>query len=50
MRKKINISLILIAIIGSLYFVFTRDKSVVLMLKDGSIIVTISALYNTKNI
>ena len=45
MIKKINISLILIAIIGSLYFVFTRDKNIVLMLKDGSIIVTISALY-----
>ena len=45
MIKKINISLILIAIIGTLYFVFTRDNNIVLILKDISIIVTISALY-----
>ena len=45
MIKKINITLILIAIIGSLYFVFTRDNNIVLILKDISIIVTISALY-----
>ena len=45
MIKKINISLILIAIIGTLYFVFTRDTNIVLILKDISIIVTISALY-----
>ena len=45
MIKKINILLILIAIIGTLYFVFTRDTNIVLMLKDISIIVTISALY-----
>ena len=45
MTKRINISLILIAIIGTLYFVFTRDTNIVLMLKDISIIVTISALY-----
>ena len=45
MIKKINISLILIAIIGSLYFVFTRDTNIVLILKDISIIATISALY-----
>lgn len=45
MIKKINILLILIAIIGTLYFVFTRDNNIVLILKDISIIVTISALY-----
>ena len=45
MIKKINISLILIAILGSLYFVFTRDNNIVLVLKDISIIITISALY-----
>ena len=45
MIKKINISLILIAVIGTLYFVFTRDTNIVLILKDISIIVTISALY-----
>lgn len=45
MIKKINITLILIAIIGSLYFVFTRDNNIVLILKDLSIVVTISALY-----
>ena len=45
MIKRINISLILIAIIGTLYFVFTRDTNIVLILKDISIIVTISALY-----
>lgn len=45
MTKRINISLILIAIIGTLYFVFTRDTNIVLILKDISIIVTISALY-----
>lgn len=45
MIKKINISLILIAVIGTLYFIFTRDTNIVLILKDISIIVTISALY-----
>ena len=45
MIKKINILLILMAIIGTLYFVFTRDTNIVLILKDISIIVTISALY-----
>lgn len=45
MIKKINISLILIALIGTLYFVFIRDNNIVLILKDISIIVTISALY-----
>lgn len=45
MIKKINISLILIAIIGTLYFVFARDTNIVSILKDISIIVTISAIY-----
>lgn len=44
MIKKINISLILVAIIGSLYFIFTKDDSIILVLKDLSIILTINAL------
>jgi len=50
MIKKINITLILIAIIGSLYFVFTRDNNIVLILKDISIIFSISALYIVQKI
>lgn len=45
MIKKINILLILIAVIGSIYIVLTKNQSFVLILKDLSIIVTISALY-----
>ena len=45
MIKKINILLILIAILGSLYFVFTKDNNIVFILKDISIILTISAIY-----
>lgn len=45
MIKKINIMFILISIIGSLYFVFTRDNNIVLILKDIFIILSISALY-----
>lgn len=45
MIKRVNILLILIAIIGSIYIVLTKDQSLVLILKDLSIIVTISALY-----
>ena len=45
MIKKINITLILISIIGSLYYVFKRDDNIVLILKDSSIILSISALY-----
>lgn len=45
MIKKINFLLILVAIIGSLYFVFTKDNNIVFILKDISIIVTITALY-----
>ena len=50
MIKKINITLILIAIIGSLYYVFTRDNNIVLILKDSSIILSISALYIVQKI
>lgn len=50
MIKKINITLILIAIIGSLYYVFTRDNNIVLILKDSSIILSISALYIVEKI
>ena len=50
MIKKINISLILIAVIGSLYFVITRDDNMVLILKDISIIFSISALYIVQKI
>lgn len=50
MIKKINITLILIAIIGSLYYVFTRDSNIVLILKDSSIILSISALYIVQKI
>lgn len=50
MIKKINILLILIAIIGALYFVFTRDDNIVLILKDISIVFSISALYLVQRI
>ena len=50
MIKKINITLILIAIIGSLYYVFIRDNNIVLILKDSSIILSISALYIVQKI
>lgn len=45
MIKKINILLIIISIIGSFYFAFTRDDNVVLVLKDISILFTINLLY-----
>lgn len=45
MIKKINFILIIISIIGSIYFVITRDDKVVYILKDLSIILTINALY-----
>jgi len=50
MIKKINVLLIIIAIIGSLYFVITRDNDIVLILKDLSIIITINGLYLLKKI
>lgn len=45
MIKRINISLILIAIIGSIYITITRDDKLVYILKDMSIIFTINVLY-----
>ncbi len=45
MIKKINYLLVVISIIGSFYFVFTKDNSIVLILKDASIVITINALY-----
>ena len=45
MIKKINITLILIAIIGSFYFIFAKDDNIVLVLKDISILFTINLLY-----
>ncbi|MBQ9072534.1 MAG: hypothetical protein IJY25_05205 [Bacilli bacterium] len=50
MIKKINILLILIAIIGSLYFVFIKDNNIIFILKDISIVLTISALYIVQKI
>lgn len=41
----INIVLILVSIIGSFYFVFTRDDQLGLILKDVSIIITITLPY-----
>lgn len=43
--EKINYLLILVAIIGSYYYVFTRDDQVGLILKDASIIITITLPY-----
>lgn len=48
MKKILTIAnyiLIIIAVIGSYYFVFTRDKELGLILKDASIIVTITLPY-----
>ena len=49
MAKKIltliNYVLIIIAVLGSYYFVFTRDKELGLILKDASIILTITLPY-----
>ena len=43
--KKINYLLIAIAIIGSVYIVFTKDDRLADILKDLSIIFTINAIY-----
>ena len=48
--KKINYLLIAIAIIGSIYITVTQDDSLVYILKDLSIILTINALYIIKKI
>lgn len=45
MIKKFNFILILISIIFSFYFVFTRDDKIGLILKDASIIITITGIY-----
>ncbi len=45
MIKKINFLLILVSIIISFYFVFTRDNNPALILKDASIIITITGIY-----
>lgn len=50
MIKKINIILILIAVFGSIYITITKDRSLVYILKDLSIILTINALYIIKKI
>ncbi len=45
MLKKTNILLILTAIIVSLYFVITRDNEIGLILKDVTILITITGVY-----
>ncbi len=50
MIKKINIILVLIAVVGSIYITITKDRSLVYILKDISIIFTINALYIVKKI
>lgn len=48
MRKVIarfNILLVIIAVIGSYYYVFTRDDQLGLILKDASILITITLPY-----
>lgn len=50
MIKKINFLLILIASLGSIYFAITRDNNIVFILKDVSVILTISALYILKKL
>ncbi len=45
MIKKINFLLVVTSIIVSLYFVFTRDYKLGLMLKDASIIITITGIF-----
>lgn len=50
MIKKINILLISIASILSLYFAITKDKELVYILKDASVVITISGIYILKKI
>ena len=45
MIKKINIFIILVAVLCSIYFVVTKDREFIFIVKDLSIVVTISALY-----
>lgn len=42
---KFNILLVVIAIVGSYYYVFTRDNQLGLILKDASILITITLPY-----
>lgn len=42
---KFNILLVVIAIVGSYYYVFTRDKQLGLVLKDASMLFTITLPY-----
>jgi len=48
--KKINILLIIISIVGSIYITITRNYNIVYILKDMSIILTINAIYIIKKI
>ena len=50
MIKKINILLVIISIIGSIYVVITKDRSLVYVLKDLSIILTINIIYILRNL
>ena len=50
MIKKINILLCIIAITGGLFIAFTKDDSLVLILKDSSIIFTITGIYLVEKI
>lgn len=43
--KKINLLLIFIAIVGSIFITFKKDNNIVFILKDLSIILTINAIY-----
>lgn len=45
MIKKINISLIIISSLITIYFVITRDKGIAYILKDISILLTMPAIY-----
>ena len=50
MIKKINWFLIVVAVLITSYFILTRDDSIVLILKDASIVITIMALYIIKKL
>ncbi len=50
MIKKVNISLIVVAVLCSFYIAFTKNQNIVLILKDISILLTINLLYIVKKI
>ena len=50
MIKKINIILVLIAIIGSLSLAISKDNNILFFIKDISIILTINGLYIFKKV